>query len=631
MAGNLLKFGTKMVRNENDNPQQKLAEALAQYRELLRKGEQATPEEKEALFANFNEQILQDADQRYDTLSDDQKKQYGTLASIWNYNTGDSNAQIQDKDDKLVLRCQNQDSGLQLAIMSDSVSLVLAQENQIPKEQLVALHDLMDNAGLEVTQLPENATVKAQDGSTQSINDAWREASQNEAANEVVGASNEFDLPSDFNNLTYEELEALLLDANAAITQGGGNKNQGLYAMRNKIKAKMGSMGYSGNIQIGNIWNGYKLTATKEDSKGKNKKVFDVKVKMEKGVPSATYRMWNGEKFDSKIAVMCLDALKTGGADYFTMPSAVEIGGSEYVAFMEGAGKTLMVPICKSAQYPDAIELDADAVKKMLEAAEKNNTDSGKMSEFKERLLGILQEQEAYKASKNANYTTNSVLQTEITKLQGASVERFNREYLSTMTKEITKKANDYDKTKRADAPDQKGYDFITTQAAFRAAADISDSIREATKTGQFSYSSSDTLKKMLDRMFQHRLEEHKMAITNDLNNPEIAIRRKDKDPLKEIREDTQRIIEKTSDAMEDDFPGIKLSLRKSHTYTQMKVNSEDLTRNGNGTYIYANSPTTIPYDVNPQQDSRRWAPLPNRSSNSSGRAMPIPNRDFSR
>jgi len=160
MTASLLKFGTQAMWNKDENLQQSLAEALAQYRELLAKGVQASAEEKENLFENFDEKILQDANQRYDTLSDEQKKQYAVLASIWRYNAGDNDMQIQDKDGKLILRGIHKETGLQMAIMSDTVSLVLAQDQTLTMPQVTCLRDFMDDTGFNVIQFPENIDVK---------------------------------------------------------------------------------------------------------------------------------------------------------------------------------------------------------------------------------------------------------------------------------------------------------------------------------------------------------------------------------------------------------------------------------------------------------------------------------------
>jgi len=374
------------------------------------------------------------------------------------------------------------------------------------------------------------------------------------AAPEIVGASSneEFIMPQGWESYDYDQLENLLSEMNSSISQGGGNKNQGLKAMKKKIIDKMGSMGYSGKVDKSPIRKGWKLTATNEDPKtGKKKKAFEVKVKMDSnGTPSATYRMWNGEKFDPKIAVMALDALKTGGADYFTCPPAIDIGGSEYVAFMEAAGKTLMVPICKSAKYPKAIELDADAVKKILEAAEKNNTDTEKMSQFKERLLGVLQEQENYKRAeaqrKGSSYATNSVLQTEMDKLSATRLAQFNLKYLSNLEKGIRSQA-----TKEATGQ-PNGWDFIETQAALRAATNIA----EYMTTSNLHY--DESMKPTFDRMFQIKMQEHKESISNQLRNRSSN----DNEAKKEIRSATEALVGETVRTTEE-LHGVKLSLGK--------------------------------------------------------------------
>ncbi len=630
MASSLIQLQTE--KEWEENPKENFEQALSQYRSYLQSGSISDGEEAD-LYSKFDRSILEAAHQTYDSLSPAQQEQYSKLASIWHDNIGDNNQMhIENRDDKLILRNKNTRTGLELAIMNDQISLVLAQDKQLTTPQVENLKSFMENAEMKVSLLPSDVTVLTEEGTTIPLENAWNEDRSNSAVarqapqeqadeqGDVIGANdNDIELPQNWEDMELGDLETLSVWLQSQAAKNP-TMNPRIKDMRNKVRFHMEKMAGITRVSSTPAWNGCEIIAYKEDSKGKEKKSCSLVLSKENGKPCVTYKMWNGEKFEVDHAVMILDTLKAGGAEYFELPPVTEIKGASYGAFWKAAGKRLMVPLPKSAENPKGPVLDASAVQTMLKEAEEAKSDSASFAAFKEKLLGVLQEQEAYQLQeaqkKGKPYTTNSELGNLMVKLSGSPIEKFNLEYLSNLAKNIGNRAND-----------KNGWDFIEAQAGLRAAADLADFIRTRTKEKTLKYNNSPEQNKVLDRMFQFKMEEHKKKITKELTNEDLAARRKDKDPLKEIREDTQRVIEKAADAMEEDFPGIKLALRKSHTYTPMECELTKTTKNRITTYQYVNKPTEIPYDFDPNHPSR-LSPLPSRTSSTAGRAMSAQSRE---
>lgn len=192
-------------------------------------------------------------------------------------------------------------------------------------------------------------------------------------------------------------------------------------AMTGKVKARLGLMGYTKPELIttrrcmdGSIVICAYTTETdlKHDSETKNgdvnrKKAFAVKVGRKKTkngqvIPCASWYLPDGKVLETGHCQCMIEALKTQGCEYIKIPGGVLTGGKGQGAFWEAFGKTLMVPLAMSKDFPDGADIANEHVVAMLEQAKKENKhDSVALIKWKKKLLEELKEQEAYKKEKN--------------------------------------------------------------------------------------------------------------------------------------------------------------------------------------------------------------------------------------
>lgn len=261
-----------------------------------------------------------------------------------------------------------------------------------------------------------------------------------------------------------------------------------------------------------------------ENNKGdiKRTKACAFKINIKHGIPEISCYIPDGKALETNHVKVMLDTLKAQGAQYFTMPNALVTSGKSQGAFWEAAGKTLMVPLCKTANQPEGSNIEGDHVKSILDSIDKE-TKGGKHTKtdvlkWKAMMLDELNEQEAYReakandpirkefdaklasnpnllsqytaefmalkaegktggmgitdyarstyvANKPGSYKTNSGLQDQIDAMSSSiKYENFQNKYLGTLTDFIRDGVNGGSRDDRT-AP----WDFIEVNAASRA------------------------------------------------------------------------------------------------------------------------------------------------------------------
>lgn len=181
----------------------------------------------------------------------------------------------------------------------------------------------------------------------------------------------------------------------------------------------------------------------KKDRK-KHKKAFALRIH-HCNPPKIEMYLEQSKKFDSDHAGAILSTMKAAGSKYFVIPSSADIGGGTFGAFMEAAGKELVVPLCIG--NPDnpqkGCKLSSDHVEKILEAlSKKKKHKPSEVIDFKNRLLEQLQYQvnaERKKAEKSGEKFDSS-LPTIIKKLEGeVKFGKFQSTYLEQLEEFVNK------------------------------------------------------------------------------------------------------------------------------------------------------------------------------------------------
>lgn len=437
---------------------------------------------------------------------------------------------VYGKDDVVRFRMKNlAGTGLNFTI-EDGKSIVLAEDNKFTKQQLQELFSFLDRHNMGDVKFPEsikNIVVEdnenAQDQST--VGSFWDEMQE-----QALGADNNDNDPDYYDDPNDPELDendpAWQDTVHAQETQTSKPMYASYNIMRNKIKARMKIMGFNNDKLLTTrrcadgsiVVCAYTTEDDKSDdgtnSKGKIKrtKAFAVKVKINNGIPELSWYLPQGKPLETKHAQCMLETIKATGAEYFSLPPVTDTAGAGQNAFWEACGKTLMVPICLSAEHlsppkGDGTELGPDHIKAMIDIIDKEQKkDSQEVLDFKRKLLEQVEQQEAYKAEKvnkkvlakynaqeqeakysrayqndradgmtysslsdyarskyledNGGYKTNSELASHMKKLRGASTyKKMNDSFVDTLSNYINDRS--------------ENWDIVEVQAAIRAAAII--------------------------------------------------------------------------------------------------------------------------------------------------------------
>ncbi len=294
--------------------------------------------------------------------------------------------------------------------------------------------------------------------------------------------------------------------------------------MAEKSAFRLKILGFTGENQLKICQNPFagscKVKAYDIDKDGNKKIAFSIRYKVKKGQVTARWGLPKNSKMEGKYARALLDGFKVGGCTHFELPPSIveKIGGEGLEAFWKSAGKTQMVPILCSAEHPDAPSIGPGDVEIMLNELKNAKKDTFVNIEFKKNLLNQLLLQEAYAKQKNPNHTTESTLQTyidELTKSERSErANLFNIEggYFDTMVKKVQHRAKEGSEGK------DTGYDFIETQAAYRALVAVSDYYNgEDAQQNKRNYEGTPQDNSNMDIIFHKELERQKEIIARKL------------------------------------------------------------------------------------------------------------------
>ncbi len=341
-----------------------------------------------------------------------------------------------DRDGRVCYSIFNlQGTGLDITWLDGSLGLARCQPN-LTQQQIDALAkycykneidvtDAMKLNSLLVADKQGDEIGKAGDVLQQKISDL-RNGNENQNDGNTASQYDE----NEFSDLLGEPLRVetdptSYIDKEKDLTVKSG-------AIIKSVKNRIQTMGYRDPslTKVRKVWGSIIISVYKNENdilkdgevdKNGNRvhtKEFSIRVRPT-NPPRVHFYMEQGKEFKSSHARMVLDAMSACGCSYFVIPGGNEIGGSEYNAFMEATGKSLMVPLCKRSKDSPGVYLEVDHVSTILEVIKKEDKqDSNKLVDFQMRLIRELRAQENGRLAENPNYKGNSKLNDKIESLE---------------------------------------------------------------------------------------------------------------------------------------------------------------------------------------------------------------------
>jgi hypothetical protein len=196
--------------------------------------------------------------------------------------------------------------------------------------------------------------------------------------------------------------------------------------------------------------------------------------------PSVSYYIRPGEKFLTDYARVALAAAKEQGCEYFNLPPATAIGKEQRGAFFEASVKEKMVPLLKSKDNPDGMDIGAGDVSKLQELMDKEDDLKDSTTE---RIKYMIKWHEQLKAHEKYLQSQNppKQLPATIANLKGTFQEKILFDEFSVSTKPALEKMM----TEMYEKKEPQAWDKIDRLSAIKAMTKIMQDLHEGKLDGK--------------------------------------------------------------------------------------------------------------------------------------------------